>query len=227
MDLSSAVLQIGSSDVTLHAQVSNYANPIAEGSYQIRIHTQDFASLSPSVKPAGDVALNGTLHYQAAGNQPVLRDITVDGRIVSNALTAVASGKRVDAKSLQGKFRLADGNLEVSNLTVDSLGGRITAAARIQHLDTTPESSVQVTLNGISLRDIQRSAGSQQIPGASLSGTIGGKADAQVEGLDRSSASSRGSVRQSRSRQPLQSISERSACEWRHPRVLQRRQSDY
>ncbi len=182
MDLSSAVLQIGSSDVTLHAQVSNYANPIAEGSYQIRIHTQDFASLSPSVKPAGDVALNGTLHYQAAGNQPALRDITVDGRIVSNALTAVASGKRIDAKSLQGKFRLADGNLEVSNLTVDSLGGRITAAARIQHLDTTPESSVQVTLNGISLRDIQRSAGSQQIPGASLSGTIGGKADAQWKG---------------------------------------------
>ena len=39
-DVSSAVLQIGSSDITLHAQVSNYANPIAEGSYQIRIHTR-------------------------------------------------------------------------------------------------------------------------------------------------------------------------------------------
>ena len=37
-------------------------------------------------------------------------------------------------------------------------------------------------MNGISLRDIQRSAGSQQIPGASLSGTIGGKADAKWKG---------------------------------------------
>lgn len=182
MDLNSAVLQIGSSDITLHGQVSGYANPVADGSYQIRIHTQDFATLSPSVKPVGDIALNGTLHYQAAGNQPILRDITIDGEIVSNALTAIASGKRVDVKNLQGKFRLADGNLEVNNLTVDSLGGKIVAAARVQHLDTTQESVVQASLNGISLKDLQRTAGGQQIPGATLSGTLGGKAEARWKG---------------------------------------------
>ena len=44
----SALLKLGASALTLHADVSNYSNPIADGDYQIQIHTQDFAALSPA-----------------------------------------------------------------------------------------------------------------------------------------------------------------------------------
>ncbi len=181
-DLSPATLKIGSSDITFRAQLSNYSNPIADGDYQIRIHTQDFASISPSVKPAGDVTLNGKLHYQAVGNQPLMRNISVDGRVASGILTAVASGRRVEVRNLEGTYQLAGGNLQLTNVSLESFGGRVTAAAEMKHLDTTAESRVQASLNNISLRAIQQALGKQASQTAALTGTMRGKADASWKG---------------------------------------------
>ena len=176
------VLQVGSSDVTLQAQLSNYSNPVAEGEYKIRIHAQDFAAMSPTVKPEGDVVLAGKLHYRPSGNEPALRAVSVDGQIASSTLRAIASGRHIDVKNLQGTYRLANGNLDITNVALDSFGGRITAAAKMQHVDATPEASVQATLSGISLRELQRAAGNQQVPGAAVSGTLRGRANATWKG---------------------------------------------
>src|SRR6266567_1615273 len=50
-NLESAVLNLGSSAVTFHAAISDYSNPVADGDYQIQIHSQDFATMSPSAAP--------------------------------------------------------------------------------------------------------------------------------------------------------------------------------
>jgi translocation and assembly module TamB len=181
-DVSPADFEIGSSSITLHAQLQNYSNPTAEGDYKIRLHTADFASLSPSTKPAGDVSLAGKLQYRPSGNQPTLRDISVDGQIASDLFSAVTSGNRVELRRLQGTYRLADGNLEVKNLSLESMGGRVNASAQMKHLDKTLESSVQASLFGISLKDVQRALGRQQLPGAALSGTLRGQIQAGWKG---------------------------------------------
>src|SRR5215470_17079628 len=102
LNLSSAVLRVGGSNIVLQAQVANYSNPVADGTYQIRIHTQDFAQFSPSARPEGDVTLAGTLRYQAVANQTLLRSVSVDGRIASEALSAAVSGRKLDVQKLQG-----------------------------------------------------------------------------------------------------------------------------
>src|SRR5579864_5933539 len=181
-DRKSALLKLGSSVVTLQAGVSNYSNPIADGDYQIQIHARDFAAMSPQAAPAGDVTLTGKLHYQAVGAQPLLRNISVNGRLASEVLSAAASGNRVELRRLQGTYQLAGGNLEIKNLAVDSLGGRITANAQIKHLDSTPESQIQDALHNISLKAMQQAMRTQGVSGASLSGTLGGKAEASWKG---------------------------------------------
>src|SRR5207302_7914511 len=113
---------------------------------------QDFAARSA----AGDVSLVGNIHYHAVGSDPLLRDISIDGRLASDAVTAAASGSRVELRRLEGTYQLAGGNLEVRNVSVDSLGGRITANAEVRHLDTTPESHVRAALHNISLGAAQR-----------------------------------------------------------------------
>src|SRR5206468_10761772 len=45
--LESAVLRVASSSATLRANVSNYNNPDISGTYDIRLHSQDFAAMSP------------------------------------------------------------------------------------------------------------------------------------------------------------------------------------
>lgn len=178
----SALLKLGSSAVTLHAEVSNYSNPIADGDYRIQIHTQDFAAMSPEATPAGDVLLSGKMHYQRHGNDPLLRGISINGRLASDRLTAVASGSRVELRRLQATYQLAGGNLEIRDLATESLGGTITANAEIKHLDTTPESQIQAALDNISLRAVEQALRTQDVGDATVSGTLGGEAEASWKG---------------------------------------------
>ena len=180
-NLQSLELKLGASSATLHANITNYSNPVADGDYQIQIRAQDFGSMLPGTHPAGDIALNGKLHYQADGNDPLLRDVQLNGQIASNVLAAVTSGSRVEVRKLQGTYQLAGGNLEIKDLRMEGLGGRITANAEMKHLDTTPDGKVQASLRNISLRAIQQTARTQT-PGAALAGTISGTAQASWTG---------------------------------------------
>lgn len=179
--ISPAVLKIGSSSLFVQAQISNYSNPIADGQYRILLHTQDFGEFTSTLKPAGDVSLEGKLHYQRVGDEPLLRDLSVDGQLVSAALAATASERRLDLRQLQGTYRLAGGNLQLQNVSLDSMGGQITGEAAINHLETTAESSVRASLYRISLHDLQRALG-QQVRTVSLSGTVAGTAEATWAG---------------------------------------------
>jgi translocation and assembly module TamB len=180
--LDSAVLKVGSSVITLHGALSNYADPIADGNYRIQIHTQDFAGMASGAAPAGDVVLDGKLHYQAVGAHSLLRNISIDGRVLSDALSAAASGSRVELRRLQGTYQLAGGELQVKNLSMEALGGAITADVDVKNLDTTPESRVRAALRGISIRTLQQTLHAQELKTAALSGRVSGTADAAWKG---------------------------------------------
>ncbi|MBA0084140.1 MAG: hypothetical protein HRJ53_04010, partial [Acidobacteria bacterium Pan2503] len=167
---------------SLQAQVANYSSPVADGSYRIRIHTQDFRSFTPSVRPEGDVSLTGKLHYQAIANQSWLRNVSLDGQIRSEGLRAAASGRRVELGRLEGEYRLAGGNLKISDLSLDWLGGRLLATVEMNHLDATPESRVSASFENISLRAFEALSGVEPVPGAALAGALGGTADASWKG---------------------------------------------
>jgi translocation and assembly module TamB len=181
-NLRSALLKVGSSAVILHAALTDYSSPKVDGDYQIQIHTQDFAAMSPGVSPAGDVVVNGRLHYQLIESQPLLRNISVNGELASKVLTAVGSGSRVELRNLQGAYQLANGNLKLKSFDVESLGGRIMANAEIKHLDATADSQIRATLRNISLTAVQRALRSGTIGGAVLTGTLGGSAEASWTG---------------------------------------------
>jgi translocation and assembly module TamB len=182
LDLKSATLRVGSSNVTLQAVLSHYTNPIVDGSYNIQIHTQDFDQIAAGASPAGDVSLTGKLHYQAVANKSSLQSVSADGRIVSDILTAVASRNRVELRKLEGAYRLADGNLQLTGLSVESFGGRITGKAEIAHLDATPDAHVQALLENISLKALQKTLGAQQLRNTTLAGTVSGRTDASWTG---------------------------------------------
>ena len=180
--IESANLHVGSSDLLLRADVSNYSNPIADGTYRMLLHAQDFAELYPSAQAQGNVSLTGKLHYQAVENRPLLRNVSIDGQVASEILAAAASGKRVELRNLNGNYQLAGGNLTISDLRTDTLGGRISARAETNHLDTTAESHIRASLQDISLRALQQVFGAQQLHGAVISGRLDGSAEAAWKG---------------------------------------------
>jgi len=181
-NVETATLKLGASEVTFDGQISNDSNPIADGSYKIRIHSQDFASMSPAAAPAGDVLLSGKLHYQSVGSQSFLKNASLNGHLASDVITASASGTRIEMRKLEGTYALNNGNLRVSDLRAEAFGGRIAGGIEVNHLDETPESRIQASLHSVSLRSIQQAFRSHPLQAVAFSGTVGGTIEASWKG---------------------------------------------
>ena len=175
--IESAVLKVGKSVASVRGNLSNYAEPVVAGDYNIRMDAMDFASVAPA---RGDLLLTGQIHYQSIPNLSVLRGLAVDGEITSESLSAMAAGGRVSAHKLRGNYQLADGALRARNIEFDSLGGHLNADLSVQNLDATPSLRARASLHNISLREMQQAlAAGKQV---AVSGTLNGTADASWAG---------------------------------------------
>ncbi len=173
------VLTVASSTILLEGNVQNYSSPSVHGSYNITIHPQDFRPvLSNSSIPTGEVTLAGSLRYQYAANVSPLRTVVLDGQLNSRELAVDSPDLRTVIRNARGEFKLTNGNLDAYGLAAELLGGRLTATATVQHLDTSPVSRVHTSLQAISLSAAKaalRTANLNQIP---IEGQIDGAADA-------------------------------------------------
>jgi len=180
--LESVVVKLATSSLTLRAEVTDYSDPIVAGDYDIRVHTQDLAAWSPRAKEAGDVSLTGKIHYRSESGKPFLRSITVDGQIASEALSAVASGSRIEVRKLRGRYQLADGALRAHGVEAEVLDGQIDADVDVRNLDTTPSSRVRAALHSISLVAAQRAVDRPELKRVAISGIVNGTTEAAWTG---------------------------------------------
>ncbi|MBV9573168.1 MAG: AsmA family protein, partial [Acidobacteriales bacterium] len=175
-------LTLGSSHVSVQANVTDYNNPKLDGNYNIVLHTQDAADLLTGPSVAGDVALAGSLHYTGLIGQPLLQNVSTDGHIESNGLALNNPQGHVELRKIQGRYQLANGNFQAKDIIVNLLRGELRAALEMQHLDTTPRSKLHVSLRGISLeaaRNAITASSAKQLP---LTGNVEGTADASWNG---------------------------------------------
>ena len=177
------VLTVASSTIQLVGNVQNYSHPSAQGSYEIRIHPQDFRPVlkNPSI-PTGEVTVAGSLRYQYQADAPMLRAVVLDGHLNSRELVVNTPDLRTAIRNIRGEFRLANGNLDAHGVEADLLGGHLTTTATMQHLDTNPVSKVHASVQAISLASAKaalRTAGLNRIP---IDGHVDGIADAAWAG---------------------------------------------
>jgi translocation and assembly module TamB len=180
--LESAEMKVASSMVSLRGDVSDYANPIVAGDYDVRIHTQDFAPLSLGVKPAGDVVMTGNIHYQGQANQPFMKSVQIAGQIVSQRISAATSNGKLDVRKLSGTYQLTNGNLQAHQIELQTLGGVIRTDLDMRNLESTPTSQLRATVHGVSLRALQQAARQAQMKDVAISGNIDGTASASWAG---------------------------------------------
>ncbi len=180
--LTSAELGVGSSLLSLHAEIADYSNPTVEGSYNVRLQTQDFAALSQPVMPAGEVSLSGEIHYATANQQSLLRSLSVVGHVTGENLTAHTPQGRVDIRKLDGSYELRNGRLQAKNVAFETMGGRIVSNADIQQLDTRPVARVFAAFQGISLQNAQHNIPGAQLRSVTFRGTVDGTAEASWTG---------------------------------------------
>lgn len=180
--LEPASLRVGSSNLLLRASLSNYSSPVAEGDYELKLHSEDFASFTPSASPSGDVVVKGALHYRSAPNLPFLRCVAAEGTVTSEAVRAAAFGSKLEVRNLKGQYHLANGTLQISAVRLQTLGGEISGNGTIGYLDSTPDSSVHATLHGISLRAAQQTMHQKALGDVTVAGALNGTVEASWKG---------------------------------------------
>jgi translocation and assembly module TamB len=180
--LESARLNVGSSSLSLRAELTNYWNPAVDGSYQIRLHTPDFAALAKPVTPGGYVSLSGQIHYSNANQQSLWRSLSVVGQVASDNLTARSPQGQIEVRKLAGRYQLADGRFQANDVSLETLGGRIISTVDIQRLDSTPAVRIRADLHGISLQSVQQSVRGAQVQRVNLRSRLEGTAEASWAG---------------------------------------------
>jgi translocation and assembly module TamB len=182
LSLESAQLKVGSSVISFRADMTDYSNPTVEGDYDIRIHTQDFGAMSRALTPSGDVSLSGKIRYHGTSDEPLLRSVSIDGYIASQALVAASSEGHLELRRLQGRYELANGTLQAHNIGAELLGGQINADVNIEHLDTMAVSRIRTTMRGISLEAAEQAIRRPELKPVALLGKLDGTADVALTG---------------------------------------------
>jgi translocation and assembly module TamB len=153
--LDPVVISAGKTQLTTHLNITNFANPAIDGTYEGFLVTREIATIlkNPSL-PAGDITLSGTINYQSAGNETFLKAVRIAGRLDSGGLAVRANQVSTSVQAIHGTYQLQDGNLRIQKLDADVLKGHLTARMEMLHLDGNPASSMNATLRGASLESL-------------------------------------------------------------------------
>jgi translocation and assembly module TamB len=176
--LSSLLLKVGSSRILLRGEMEDYSRPKVSATYEIQLHPQDFATLSPGLRPAGDFDVAGDFHYTDLPNQPFLRNISVNGSIASSELQVASAQGQLELRDLKGQYRLASGDLEIHDVAANAIGGQLAAELAIKRLGTTPEGTIRASLSHLSIEAAKQSIALADIRHMPVTGTV----DAQLNG---------------------------------------------
>jgi translocation and assembly module TamB len=146
-------LATAASQLTLNAQLTNYASPIISANYDGNLSTAEVAHiLKLDSLPIGNLALNGKLAYQSADRRPFIAAVNVQGQARSAKLQIRSTQQPIDVTSISANYGLNDATLQVTNLVADVLGGHARANWQMQHLDAAAATSrLEAAIQGVSL----------------------------------------------------------------------------
>ncbi len=166
-----AVLSSGRSQFVLNATLGDYAQPRLQGDYTALLDTGELARIMKNTSlPAGDVRLAGKVQYESRPNQPMLRTARLEGNLSSALLRVRNSSFRGDLRGLRADYRLAKGNLYITNLRGRVLDGTLTGSARAANLTGATRFQVQAALRQVSLATLSNASTSPAIKKLRLAG---------------------------------------------------------
>jgi translocation and assembly module TamB len=183
LTLDSLQLDAGSSKMSVQAHLQDYSNPAVDGSYQVNLSTGELGAILKAASfSAGQVNLQGTLHYVNRPGQPLLDSLALDGKINSPYMALNLPQGRASVQALSGEYRLSGGTLEVRNVQAGVLGGRMSGDFTLAHLSQQPEARVSAAVRDVSLEAASRAAGASQLERAAITGKLDGTVEGSWQG---------------------------------------------
>ena len=176
----SASINVAGSRLDLEATVRDYSNPVIDARYQAEIEGAQLRRVThnPSV-PSGMLRLRGSAHYEPAAARSLLATLSAEGELSSSALLMQTGVTQAEVRDLFARFDLRNGDLNVPEMRLAALGGRLTASASIQNLAGEQRGSLRAILRNISMAKLQSKAQPASLTPARLGGVIDADAEAR------------------------------------------------
>ena len=131
----SLVLNAGASKISAQAHLQDYGNPLVDGSYRAEVSTQELGKILKAAPfPAGQVNLQGNLHYQNRADHSILDNISTTGQFRSQTLALNMPQAHANFRGVSGDYRLSGGTLEARSVQGDVLGGKVSGELTLTHL---------------------------------------------------------------------------------------------
>ena len=151
------LLTTARSRFAVSGQISDYAHPAVQASYQGSLQTGEVAEIMKlDSLPAGIVAVHGAMHYENSANKTFLDALKVTGTLDSASLLLRIEQASILARTVRGTYRIEDGNLYVDNAAAELLGGHATGKFQMLHLAGSSASRFEAALRSASLEEASR-----------------------------------------------------------------------
>jgi translocation and assembly module TamB len=177
--LESAALTTEHSRVSLVGKVQDYADPKIQAEYKGLLDADEFRrALKNSALPEGLLEFAGNLSYKNEPQQSFLKAAIASGEFRSAAVTVTNANARIHIRNVSGKYSMAKGNANVSDLRAQLLGGALTATLAIRDLAGTANSQLSAALHGLSLAEVQSTLAPASAGRAAVKGSLNATARA-------------------------------------------------
>ncbi len=181
--LSSLILQSRASSLRAHGQVTNYAEPSFDGSYEASLSTKELSELfRNSAVPQGQIETNGTVAYKSRRGEPAINALSLSGTLSGRSLNVFLPEVRATLQSVAGEYQLDRGNLEVRRVEAGVLGGQVSGKLLISHLAAAAAARFEVSVQDVSLSAVQDAVRAEHDLGFRMSGKVGGRLEATWHG---------------------------------------------
>jgi len=143
------------SRLSLYATVKNYSDPSISGKYTAQLSTQEVGRVVGTTwLPAGKVTTNGMLQYQGAPGQTFLEELQLHGALSSAHLAIQMRQFTSPVNALRASYSLENGDLRITTLGGQVLGGELSAKNGELSLTGKTGSHLSATLTDVSLHDV-------------------------------------------------------------------------
>ena len=174
---------LANSKVVLHATASNYADPTITAQYDASLDaTQARKILNNASIPSGLVHLAGNAQFHQEPNKPALETVALDGTISSQSMLIQQPSLRAEIRSIDGHYKLANNNAELSSFRANVFGGEITATAAVKDLAGAGNGTLHAVAKGISAGALKTLANSASMKDVNVSGALNASAEATWSG---------------------------------------------
>jgi translocation and assembly module TamB len=169
----------GQSRIVATGLIKDFRSPAVTATYDAELWTDDLRRLlRQSSLPEGIVHTTGSFTYQGLRNRPFLQSAMLAGDLSSTVVQVRMQATRAEVRNIRASYKLADGNLEIRDMSAQTMGGILKGRLTIHDVAGVSRTRLKAHLQDLSLEELEATAHEYKLPEAHLSGKINADADA-------------------------------------------------